>query len=71
MYQVLFDIQPERAKMSNVQALSHNYQANEPTVLISASSARLSQERIITNMINSVGSLLLILLCLWAWKRFD
>ena len=68
MYQTLFDIQPERAKMSNAQALSHNSQANEPTVLISASSARVSQDRIITNMINFVGSLLLVLLCLWALK---
>ncbi len=71
MYQTLFDIQPERAKMSNAPTLSHNSQGNEPTVLISASGARVSQDRIITNMINFVGSLLLILLCLWAWKRFD
>ena len=68
MYQTLFDIQPETAKMSQAQALS---QQNEPTVLISASSARLSQERIIPNMINFVGSFLLVLLCIWAWKRFD
>ncbi len=68
MYQTLFDIQPETAKKSQAQALS---QQNEPTVLISASSARLSQERIITNMINFVGSFLLVWLCIWAWKRFD
>ena len=68
MYQTLFDIQPETAKMSLAQALS---QPNEPTVLISANSARLSQERIIPNLINFVGSFLLVLLCIWAWKSFD